>query len=410
MTDVDSMRNEHLLSGIRILDLTRVLAGPTCTRLFAEMGADVIKVEAAPHGEMARALGRLRNDRSLHLIQQNLNKRSLCVDLRKPEGIDLLRRLVPHCDVVVENFRPGVLAAMGLGFAALKALRADIILCSISALGQQGPLSHKPGYDVIAQAYSGVTSMIGEPDALPSLPSLAIGDISTGVHAAFAVAAALVHRFRTGRGQALDIALLDCYYHYHEASVYQASASEGRLDPTRGGRHYTYVCPNGVFRVKERAVVIVAFLHHWPDLCAAMARADMVSDPRYANDAARVAHRGEVIEIIETWLDTFADADAAIAHLEAHNVPCAPVLSVKETLSHPHFLERSTVRTVADPIAGTFQIPGMPIRTSDYPADLPYVAPLLGQHNAEILGELLSMSATEIATLAADGVLVEGPN
>lgn len=400
----------HLLSGVRILDLTRVLAGPTCTRMFAELGADVIKVEAAPHGEMARAIGRLRNERSLHLVQQNLNKRSLCVDLRRPEGIALIRRLVPHCDVVVENFRPGVLAGMGLGYEALKALREDIILCSISALGQHGPLADKPGYDVIAQAYSGVTSMIGEPDALPSLPSLALGDISTGVHAAFAVAAALIHRYRTGKGQALDIALLDCYYHYHEASVYQVSASDGRLDPTRGGSHYTYVCPNGVFRVKDRAVVIVAFLHHWRDLCAAMARPDMVTDERYATDAARVARRGEVIAIIERWLDGFADADAAIAHLEAHNVPCAPVLSVKETMVHPHFVERGTVRTVTDPVAGTFQIPGMPIRTSDYPAAPPYVAPLLGEHNAAILGELLGMGADDIARLAADGVLAHGPN
>ena len=146
------MADEHLLSGIRILDLTRVLAGPTCTRLFAEMGADVIKVEAAPAGEMARALGKLRNARSLHLIQQNLNKRSLCIDLRQPEGMDIIRRLVPHCDVVVENFRPGVLADLGLGYAALQKLRADVILCSISALGQNGPLADKPGYDIIARA------------------------------------------------------------------------------------------------------------------------------------------------------------------------------------------------------------------------------------------------------------------
>ena len=399
------MTNEHLLSGIRILDLTRVLAGPTCTRLFAEMGADVIKVEAAPDGEMARALGKLRNERSLHLVQQNLNKRSLCIDLRQPEGMAILRRLVPHCDVVVENFRPGVLASLGLGYEALQTLREDVILCSISALGQHGPLAHKPGYDVIAQAYSGVTSMIGEPDALPSLPSLALGDISTGVHAAFAVAAAIIHRLRTGRGQALDIALLDCYYHYHEASVYQASASDGRLDPTRGGRHYTYVCPNGVFAVHDRALVIVAFLHHWPDLCAAMARPDMVSDPRYATDTARVARRGEVVEVIETWLADFDDVAAAIAHLEAHNVPCAPVLSVKETLNHPHFLARGTVRTVHDPVAGSFQIPGMPIKTSDYRADLPYVAPLLGEHNGAILTELLAMNSDEIHALTACGVL-----
>ena len=404
------MHTEHLLTGIRILDLTRVLAGPTCTRLFAEMGADVIKVEAAPHGEMARAIGRLRNDRSLHLIQQNLNKRSLCIDLRKPEGLDLIRQLVSHCDVVVENFRPGMVESLGLGYRALQALRPDIILCSISALGQRGPLSSKPGYDGIAQAYSGVTSMIGEPDELPCLPSLGVGDVSTGVHAAFAIAAALLHRARTGRGQALDIALLDCYYHYHEASVYQASASDGQLDPTRGGRHYTYVCPNGVFPVKDRALVLVAFLHHWRDLCTAMGRPDMTTDPRYATDGARVERRAEVINLIETWLDGFPDVASAIAHLEGHNVPCAPVLSVKETLVHPHFLERGTVRTVTDPIAGTFQIPGMPIKTSDYSAELPYLAPLLGEHNAEILRELLGKDASEVDALVAAGVLQSGAN
>ena len=404
------MANEHLLTGIRILDLTRVLAGPTCTRLFAEMGADVIKVEAAPHGEMARAIGQLRNERSLHLIQQNLNKRSLCVDLRQPAGIALLRQLVPHCDVVVENFRPGTLDSLGLGYAALQALRPDIVLCSISALGQHGPLANKPGYDGIAQAYSGVTSMIGEPDELPCMPSLGLGDVSTGVHAAFAIAAALLHRARTGRGQALDIALLDCYYHYHEAGVYQASASNGQLNPTRGGRHYTYVCPNGVFKVKDRALVLVGFLHHWADLCAAMDRPDRVRDPRYATDAARVERRTEVVAFIEAWLDEFADMAAAIAHLEAHNVPCAPVLSVQETLTHPHFLERGTVRTITDPIAGTFQIPGMPIKTSDYPADLPYLAPLLGEHNAEILHELLGTPPSEIAAWVAAGVLVSGPH
>ena len=141
------MITEHLLTGIRVLDLTRVLAGPTCTRLFSEMGADVIKVELDPDGDMVRGISKLRNERSLYLIQQNLNKRSLCVDFRKPEGIALIRDLVPHCDVVVENFRPGVLASLGLGYDKLKTLREDIILCSISALGQSGPLSSKPGYD-----------------------------------------------------------------------------------------------------------------------------------------------------------------------------------------------------------------------------------------------------------------------
>jgi crotonobetainyl-CoA:carnitine CoA-transferase CaiB-like acyl-CoA transferase len=404
------METEHLLTGIRILDLTRVLAGPTCTRLFAEMGADVIKVESAPGGDMVRGISKLRNERSLYLIQQNLNKRSLCVDFRKREGLELLRELVPHCDVVVENFRPGVLDKMGLGYAALRELREDIILCSISALGQSGPLSAKPGYDPIAQAYSGITSMIGEPDELPILPSVGLGDVSTGTHAAFAITAALLHRHRTGRGQALDIALLDCYYHYHEAGVHQASATDGEMQPTRGGRHFSYVCPLGIFPVKDRCLVLVGFLHHWPDLCRAMERPDLIDDPRYALDVERVKYREEVNVIIEKWLATFKDVGAAVAALEANNVPCAPILTVTETMTHPHFLERGTVRTVNDPIAGSFQIPGMPIKTSEYPADLPYVAPTLGEHNAEVLRELLARSDADIEMLVRDGVLSAGEN
>ena len=404
------METEHLLTGIRILDLTRVLAGPTCTRLFAEMGADVIKVESAPGGDMVRGISKLRNERSLYLIQQNLNKRSLCVDFRKPEGLELLRELIPHCDVVVENFRPGVLDKLGLGYAALRELREDIILCSISALGQSGPLSAKPGYDPIAQAYSGITSMIGEPDELPILPSVGLGDVSTGTHAAFAIAAALLHRHRTGRGQALDIALLDCYYHYHEAGVHQASATDGEMQPTRGGRHFSYVCPLGIFPVKDRCLVLVGFLHHWPDLCRAMERPDLIDDPRYALDVERVKYREEVNVIIEKWLATFKDVGAAVAALEANNVPCAPILTVTETMTHPHFLERGTVRTVNDPIAGSFQIPGMPIKTSEYPADLPYVAPTLGEHNAEVLRELLARSDADIEMLVRDGVLSAGEN
>ena len=402
------MSNQHLLSGVRILDLSRVLSGPTCTRLFAEMGADVIKVESAPHGDMTRKLSRLRNERSLYLVQQNLNKRSLCVDLRKPEGLALVRALVPSCDAVVENFRPGVMATLGLDYESLRALREDIILCSISALGQSGPLASKPGYDTIAQAYSGITSMIGEPDQLPSLPNVGIGDISTGAHAAFAIAAALVHRYRTGRGQALDVALLDCYYHYHEAGVHQASASGGDIVPTRSGRHFSYVCPVGIFKVKDKALALVAFLHHWPDLCRAMGRPDLIDDARYALDSERIKHRAVVNEMVEQWLEGFADVHAAVAALEAHQVPCAPVLSVTETLTHPHFIERGTVRTVHDPIAGTFQIPGMPIKTSDYPANPPYLAPRLGEHNAAILGELLGKSEADIAALTAAGVLVSG--
>jgi crotonobetainyl-CoA:carnitine CoA-transferase CaiB-like acyl-CoA transferase len=399
---------EHILSGLKVLDFTRALAGPSCTRMLAEMGADVIKIEAAPNGDLVRAVSRIRNDRSLYIVQQNLNKRSLCVDLRDARGMQLITDLVPHVDVVVENFKPGVMKAMGLDYESLKRLKADIILCSISALGQSGPLSNKPGYDFIAQAYAGITSMIGNPDEPPYIPGVGLGDVSTGVHAALGVTSALLYRDRTGKGQHIDIGLVDVYYHYHEVGVHQYSGSNGEIKPSRTGRHISYVCPAGVFIGNDGYCVIMGFLHHWKDLCAAMERPDLVDHPQWKDEPARLAHLDEVVELIETWLKTFPEIESAIAHMEKHHVPCAPVLSVEETINHPHFKERGTIRTIVDPIAGEIQIPGMPLKFSGFSANPPYVAPTLGQHNAEILGDVLGLGASEIQALRDDGVIIEG--
>ncbi len=403
--------NEPMLAGLRILDLTRALAGPTCTRMLVEMGAEVIKVEPAPGGEMTRYVAKFRgHERSLYYVQQNRGKKSVCVDLRKPEGLALIRELVQHVDVVVENFKPGVIAEMGMGFEALKAVKPDIILCSISALGQSGPLAGKPGYDYIAQAYSGVTSMIGEPDQPPYIPLVGIGDVSTGVHGALAILAALRYRDRTGRGQHLDIGLLDVYYHCHEVNVVMYSGSDGQIEPQRTGRHATYVCPAGVFRASgERDVMIMGFLHHWKDVCAAIGRTDLAAHPDWDTDAKRLTRRAEIISMIETWLQSFATAEEAIKVLESHNVPCAPVLSVAETLHEPHLRERGTVRTITDKVAGTFDIPGFPLRFSDFPEPLPLEAPLLGEHNASVLTEVLGKSPAELERLQAAGVLIEKP-
>ncbi|MEZ0148350.1 MAG: CaiB/BaiF CoA transferase family protein [Candidatus Reddybacter sp.] len=399
---------EHMLSGIRILDLTRALAGPSCTRMFAELGAEVIKVEPATSGDMVRGISKLRGERSLYIIQQSLNKKSLCVNLRDPEGLALIKELVPHCDAVVENFKPGTMADIGLGYDQLCELKSDIILCSISALGQTGPLSHKPGYDYIAQAYAGITSMIGEADEAPHIPLAGIGDVSTGVHGAFAIAAALLDRARTGKGQHLDIAILDCYYHCHEINVHQASGSEGAIQPMRAGRHLSYLCPAGIFAGSGGNLVLMGFMHHWPDLCAAMDRPELVDDPLFATDDVRLERRDEVVQLIEEWLATFADVHSAVTTLENHGIPCAPILSVEETLSYPHLVERGTVRTVNDRIAGEFQIPGMPIKSSAYPEEPDYCAPTLGEHNREILRGFLKRSDVEIDALVEAGVLVSG--
>jgi len=400
---------EHVLSGIRVLDLSRALAGPSCTRMLAEMGAEVIKVESAPNGDLVRGISKLRgNDRSLYYIQQNLGKKSVCVNLRDPRGMAIVAALVPKVDVVVENFKPGTMAEMGLGYERLREVRKDIILCSISALGQSGPLARLPGYDFIAQAYSGVTSMIGEANGTPYIPLVAVGDVNTGVHGALAILAALRYRDRTGNGQHLDVGLLDVYYHCHEVSVHQFSGSNGQLKPSRQGPHLNYLAPAGVFKATGGWVVIMAFLHHWKDLCKAMDRPELVADPKLGTDAGRLANRADMIKLIEDWLATFPDRDSAVAHLQQNAVPAAPVLSIEETVSHPHLRARGTVRTIEDRFAGKFEIPGMPLRFSAFPKDLPLEAATLGQHNGEVLRDMLGRSDKEIEELRAANVLSEG--
>jgi crotonobetainyl-CoA:carnitine CoA-transferase CaiB-like acyl-CoA transferase len=398
---------DHVLSDLKVLDLSRALAGPSCTRMLAEMGADVIKIEPAPGGELSRRLSVQPSGRSLYYVQQNLGKKSVCVNLRDPRGLALVTELIPQMDVVVENFKPGVMADMGLGYDRLRELKKDIVLCSISALGQSGPLSSKPGYDYIAQAYSGVTSMIGDPNDAPYIPLVGMGDVSTGVHAALAIVSALRYRDRTGEGQHLDIALLDVYYHYHEVNVHVYSASNGAIQPTRAGRHMTYACPGGVFRAKGGYLVIMSFLHHWKDLCKAMNRLDLVDHPDFATDLVRLQRREEVVKIIEDWLQNFPDVPSAVAYLEKHQVPVAPVLSIAETVNHPHHRERGTVRTVHDHIHGDFQMPGMPLKFSKFPKDLPLKAATLGQHNEEVLTTYLGRSPEDVRTLREAGVLVE---
>lgn len=401
-------KTDHALSDLKVLDLTRAVAGPTCTRMLAEMGAQVIKVEPAPNGDFIRGISIFRNERSLYYVQQNRGKQSVCINLKDPRGIALVAELVLHVDVVVENFRPGVMESIGLGYERLKELKRDIILCSISTFGQNGPLARLPGYDFIAQAYSGITSMIGEPDEAPSLTGTAIGDASTGVHGALAVLAAVHRRNRTGEGDHLDVSILDVYYSYHEASVHVYSASKGEISPTRQGSHLAYLCPCGVYRGTGGFAVVMGFLKHWPDLCRAIGREDLIENPDYRDEASRCAHLDTLTGIIEAWLGAFPDIQSAIAHLQRFDVPCAPVLSVADTVEHPHLRQRGTVRTVDDPIHGAVEMPGMPIKWKNLPNNIPLDAPTLGQHNEQIIGRLLGHSTAEMKRLSSEGVLAVG--
>jgi crotonobetainyl-CoA:carnitine CoA-transferase CaiB-like acyl-CoA transferase len=396
---------KHILDGYTVLDFTQVLAGPTVTRLMAEMGAEIIKVELAPNGEISRSLPYLRNGRSAYFIQQNRGKKSLCIDAKHAKGLAILKQLVKQVDVVLENFAPGVIGRLGLDYETVKALNPRVIMCSISAFGQTGPLSHLPGYDYIAQAYSGITSMIGEKDGQPYFPLPGIGDVSTGVHATAAINGALLYRERTGQGQYVDIALLDAYFHCHELNVQMYSASGGDIKPTRSGTQHYAICPSGLYKGRETYLFILALPHQWSSVCKAIGRPDLVEDPRFVDNEARVRNTEAVVRILEDWIVSLPSDEAALRALEETRVPVAPVLSVEQAVNHPHMRQRQTVRTVTDRAFGEFQIPGMPLRFSAFPDSLPLEAPFLGEHNDEILTHYLAYSAEHVRALEKEGVL-----
>lgn len=384
------MTPKHVLDGYRVLDITQYLAGPAATNLMVQLGAEVIKLEIGPHGEPVRNFPFCREGRSGYFIQQNRGKKSLCLDPKHPEGLDIVKRLLRHCDVFIENFAPGVVGRLGLDWEAVRKINPKIIMCSISAFGQQGPLAEHPGFDYIAQAYAAVTDLIGEPDRAPSLPMLAFGDVGTGVHALTAIGYALLDRERNGAGgQWLDISLLDTYFHHHEVSVQGHSASGGKIVPQRSGAHHYAVGPSGIFKAKEGHLMILALLHQWPILCRAMGREDLIADPKFVDNDARMINRTEMIALIEAWLQTLPSDAAALELLEKARIPCAPILSVPQAMAHPHMIERRTVREIEDRLLGRFKIPGMPLRFSKYEVDDNIQAPLLGEHNEEVLKQLL---------------------
>ena len=272
----------------------------------------------------------------------------------------------------------------------VRKINPNIVMCSISAFGQEGPLAAHPGFDYIAQAYAAVTDLIGEPDRAPSMPMLAFGDVGTGVHALTAIGYALLDRERNGAGgQWLDISLLDTYFHHHEVSVQAYSASGGKIVPHRSGAHHYAVGPSGIFKAREGHLMILALLHQWPILCRAMGREELIADPQFVDNDARMVNRTEMIAIIEAWLQTLPSDAAALELLEKARIPCAPILSVPQAMAHPHLIERRTVREIEDRLLGKFKIPGMPLRFSKYEVDEDIQAPLLGEHNEEILKQLL---------------------
>jgi len=393
-----------MLEGIKVLDFTHIVAGPHCTKLMAEYGAEVLKIEPLT-GDTVRTLPLHKDGRSGCFVQHNIGKKNLCMDLNTEAAKAICRSLVKQVDVVVENFSRGVMKRLGLDWETLRKINPELIMCSISCLGQTGPLAHLPGYDFIGQSYAGVIAMNGEPDQTPVFADLTFGDVSAGTHAYAAILSALFHRLRGGGGQYIDISLLDVLFSYHEMNVEIFDASSGTVEPRRSGKSHPFVAPAGIFQCGGRNIFILAIKAQWDALAHLIGRPDMLDDPRLQDLMGRGAHRREVDAAVQDWLDTIGDADIALKLLEQQRIPCAPILTIPEAMAHPHMQARGTVRTVVDPVFGTLKIPNTPFRFSQFPDSPDLRAGFMGECNREILAGWLGYADDQIDHLEAAGII-----
>ncbi len=403
-----------MLTGYRVLDITQFVAGPTCTRIMAELGAEVIKVELAPGGDHGRRSGlRARGEahadctQSTYFAQHNHSKQSLAVDLKTPRGQELIKRMLPKIDVLVENFAPGAIARMGLSYKTLKEINPRLIMCAISMAGQSGPLSGQPGFDYMASAYAGITSVIGEPDQAPVQVPIAMGDNAAGMAAAMAVGFALLHRERTGEGQYIDCSLLDTYVQMQEDMIPRVGLRGKAALAGRSGSQHPNGGPTGVFDAGDGTYVQIMIMpYQWGRILAAMDMPELADDRRFKTRHERRENRHALKDIIETWMASLPGRDAVLEALNRERVPVAPVLDLDEVIAHPHMRARGTVREIDDPYIGRFPIPGMPARFSGWAIPDGLKAPLLGEHNEKVLQGLLGLDPDEIASLYNENVLV----
>ncbi|MFN0030515.1 MAG: CaiB/BaiF CoA transferase family protein [Acidimicrobiales bacterium] len=401
----NASKSAPYLQGVKVLDFTQYLAGPSCTRLMAEMGADVIKVEIAPYGDPIRSNSPRVDHRSGYFVQQNRGKRSVCVDLARPEAQDLLRELAAKMDIVVENFSPGVMDRRGLSYAELSKDNPRLIMASISGFGQTGVMAHKTSFDLIAQAMSGMMHVTGEADGPPLFVGAGIGDCTAGFHAFAAIGYALFRRTMTGEGSHIDISMVDSLFHMHEMNVHAPSMTNDEFKPRRNGRHHPAVAPAGSFKAPQGWIAILCTQRQLAQLWTAVGQPELIDDPRFRNNTTRLEHLNEMVAIIEDWMATFRTDAEVMAALEAQRVPCGLVLDPADARRHPYFIERNMVREISDPRAGSFHIPGFPLKFSDAPDEPDLVTPALGEHNGAVLSELLGMDQAAIDALTADGVL-----
>jgi crotonobetainyl-CoA:carnitine CoA-transferase CaiB-like acyl-CoA transferase len=392
------------LDGVKVLDLTRVLAGPYCTMLLADMGADVVKVERPGSGDDTRAYGPpFLHGESAYFLSINRNKRSLTLNLKHAKALAILRQLLATADVVVENFRPGTMESFGFGYEAVQDFNPRAVFCSISGYGHTGPESQLPGYDLIIQGKGGTASLTGDPDGPPYKVGTSQADIIAGMMGFQGILLALLTRTQTGKGQKVDISMLDCQVALltYQAGIYFATGQS----PTRMGNQHPTITPYETYRCQDGYINVACGNDSmWRALCRALQQEAWADDPRFRTNAARVEHRRQLSALLEPimrqkttqeWIDI----------LRQHGLPCGPIQSVGQVCNDPQVLARDMVVPLEHPKAGSIRVTGIPIKLSETPGAIYAPPPLLGEHNTAVLHDWLQMSAAEVESLQQESVL-----
>jgi crotonobetainyl-CoA:carnitine CoA-transferase CaiB-like acyl-CoA transferase len=394
------------LKGLRVLDLTRVLAGPTCTQMLGDLGAEVIKIERPGAGDDTRGFAPPTmpgTGESAYFVGVNRNKRSVTLDIASAEGQVIIKRLLADCDMLVENFKVGALAKYGLGFAQLHAEFPGLIYCSITGFGQTGPYAARPGYDSLIQAMGGVMSLTGEPDGLPQKVGVPVADLFAGLYGCIGILAALRHRDRTGHGQQVDIGMLDTHAAWlaNQGMNYLATGE----NPERLGNQHPNIVPYQVFPTADGYLVLsIGNDPTFKRFCDNFALSYLLDDPRFATNAARVAHRQLVTDTLTPvmrrhpttwWVD----------RLEGLKIGCGPINTLKDVFADPQVQARGVVVELPHSSGATVKVIANPVRLSETPANYRMAAPTLGEHTDEVLQGLLGMSSEDMAELRAKGII-----
>jgi len=391
------------LAGVRVLDLTRVLAGPFCTMMLGDMGADVIKLEEPGRGDDTRSWPPFLGGEATYFMAVNRNKRSLTLNLKPSAGQEIFRKLVRKCDVVVENFRPGTMEKLGFGYAALAKLNPRLVYCSISGFGESGPDASRAGYDLIVQGESGIMDITGFADAPPAKVGTSIADLVAGMNAAHGIVLALLARTRTRRGQKVEIGMLDGMA---ALLTYQAALFFGtRARPSRRGNAHPSIVPYEVFKAADAYLTLgVANNSLWERCCQALDRPDLIKDPRFDTEAHRVEQRDVLVPLLNDVLGT-RNADEWLKRLEAAGVPAGRIKTVAEVCESEHLKARDMIVTLPHPSAGSVTVMGIPVKLHATPGAARTAPPRLGEHTDAVLTKLAGLRPAGIARLRREGVV-----